>query len=186
MSKKNDQSKTLILEQLAKTPIVEAACQKVGISRMTFYRWKAEDAAFAKAVDEAISGGRLLVNDVAESQLIGAVKERNLPAIMYWLKHHHPDYATTIQVKHEIRDEPLTPEQESLVREALRLASLTEETLIKDNENNHEQINDGRGESGGAVAAQAATNLPDELQKPNPAGTGGGNDQGPESPSGDR
>ena len=172
MSKKSEQLKKLILEQLTKTPIVEAACQKVGISRMTFYRWKAEDAAFAKATDEAISGGRLLVNDVAESQLIGAVKERNLPAIMYWLKHHHPDYATMIQVKHEIRDEPLTPEQESLVREALRLASLTEETLIKENNDDNHPTNQ--------------TDESDKLQKPNSAGTGGNDDQGPQGAGGDR
>lgn len=123
--KKTEQTKNMLLEQLRKTPIVEAACQKVGISRMTFYRWKQDDAEFKKKADEAMSDGQLLVNDVAEGQLISAVRDRNLSAITYWLRHHHPSYANTLQVKHALHDEELTPEQEALVREALRLASLS-------------------------------------------------------------
>lgn len=124
--KKTDQTKNLLLEQLRKTPIVEAACQKVGISRMTFYRWKQEDEDFKRQADTALSEGRLLVNDVAEGQLISAVKDRNLSAITYWLRNHHPSYANTLRVKHEVADENLSPEQEALVREALRLASLSQ------------------------------------------------------------
>lgn len=123
--KKTDEIKNLLLEQLRKTPIVEAACQKAGISRMTFYRWKQDDPEFRKLADEAVNDGQLLVNDVAEGQLINAVRDRNLSAITYWLRHHHPSYANTLQVKHGIQDESLTPEQEELVRNALRLASLS-------------------------------------------------------------
>lgn len=123
--KKTEETKNLLLEQLRKTPIVEAACQKVGISRMTFYRWKQDDAEFKKKAEEAMNDGQLLVNDVAEGQLISAVRDRNLSAITYWLRHHHPSYANTLQVKHALQDEELTPEQEALVREALRLASLS-------------------------------------------------------------
>jgi len=123
--KKNEQIKKLVLEQLRKTPILEAACQKVDISRMTFYRWKQDDAEFAKAADEAILAGRFLVNDLAESQLIGAIKERSLPATTYWLKHHHPSYKTRIEIEAAINPvHELTPEQQETVKEALRLASL--------------------------------------------------------------
>ena len=125
--KKNEQLKNQLLEQLRRTPIVEAACQKAGISRQTLYRWKAEDPEFAKQAEKAVSDGRILVSDLAESQLINAVKDRNFPAITYWLKHHHPSYKTKIQIEGSLQmpQEELTPEQEEVVKEALRLASLS-------------------------------------------------------------
>lgn len=125
--KKNEQLKNQLLEQLRRTPIIEAACQKAGISRQTLYRWKAEDPEFAKQAEKAVSDGRMLVSDLAESQLINAVKDRNFPAITYWLKHHHPLYKTKIQIEGSLQmpQEELTPEQEEIVKEALRLASIS-------------------------------------------------------------
>jgi ACT domain-containing protein len=168
--KKSDPKKELLLEQLRKAPIVEAACQKVGISRMTFYRWKQDDAEFAKNVDEAMLGGQLLVNDLAEGQLISAVRERNLQAITYWLRHHHPDYTDTIQIKHSLQDETLTPEQETLVREALRLASLSQSEIITHSQQNNEQ----------PVAERFV-----EAQGADSAGTGRSDDQRQEGSRGD-
>ncbi len=124
--KKTEQTKQALLEQIRKTPIVQIACEKLGISRWTFYRWKKEDTDFAKKVDEAIFDGRLLVNDLAESQLIGAVKDRNFAAIMYWLKHHHPSYRTRVEIEGTVNTiQELSPEQKELVRKALALADLT-------------------------------------------------------------
>ena len=125
--KKSKQLKNQLLEQLKRTPIVEAACHKAGISRQTFYRWKAEDAEFAKEVEKAVADGQMLVNDLAESQLISALKDRNFQAITYWLKHHHPNYKTKIQIEGSLQmpQEELTDEQKELVKEALRLASLS-------------------------------------------------------------
>jgi hypothetical protein len=124
--KKNEKNKALFLEQLKKTPIIQIACDKLNISRATLYRWKSEDKEFGKAVDEAMTEGHSLINDMAESQLIGAVKDRNLPAIMYWLKHHHKDYATRLQIDATLETiYELTPEQKLLVEEALKLAGIT-------------------------------------------------------------
>lgn len=124
--KKTEQTKEALLEQLKKTPIVQIACEKLGISRWTFYRWKKEDADFSKKVDGALFDGRLLVNDLAESQLIGAVKDRNFSAIMYWLKHHHPSYKTKIQIEGELEiTEEIDPEQKEIVLKALELARIT-------------------------------------------------------------
>jgi len=122
------QDKELLLDQLKKTPIVQIACEKIGIARPTFYRWKSQDEEFAKLVDEAIDEGRLLVNDLAETNLVNAVKDRNLPAIMYWLKHHHKSYATKVELSGKIKTEhnQLTPEQEEAITKALGLASIIE------------------------------------------------------------
>lgn len=123
--KKTEQTKETLLEQLKKTPIIQIACEKLGISRWTFYRWKKEDPQFAKKVDEAILEGCLLVNDLAESQLISAIKDRNMHAVMAWLKHHHPSYKTRVEIEGTVNTiRELTPEQEELFRKAIELANL--------------------------------------------------------------
>lgn len=124
--KKSDASKAALVEQLRKTPILQIGCEKVGISRVTLYRWRAEDAEFAKSVDEALLEGRLMVNDLAEGQLIGAIKDRNITAVMGWLKHNHPSYRTKVQIEGTVNTiQELSDEQKELVRKALLLANLT-------------------------------------------------------------
>lgn len=152
--KKNGQLKNQILEQLKRTPIVEAACQKAGISRQTFYRWKFEDSEFAKEVEKAIDDGRMLVNDLSESQVLSLIRDKNWQAISFWLKHHHPSYKTKIQIEGSLQmpQEELTPEQEETVKEALRLASISAvnetqsteksgDNISKSNQQNHDQNN---------------------------------------------
>ena len=119
-------SKEQIVENLKKAPIVQIACEKAGVGRASYYRWRKEDEIFAKQADEALLEGSLLVNDMAESQLIQAIRNQNLGAIVFWLKHHHPDYATKLEVTTHLKgeSEALTPEQEALVTKALKLASL--------------------------------------------------------------
>jgi hypothetical protein len=124
--RKNDQLKKLLLEQLRKTPVVQIACDKTQVSRASFYRWRTEDKEFSKSVEEALLDGRLLVNDLAETQLINAVKDRNITAILAWLKHNHPNYRTRLEIEGSLRViEELSPEKAKEVKKALTLASLT-------------------------------------------------------------
>lgn len=120
------QSKSLLLEQLKKTPIVQIACEKAGVGRATYYRWRKEDASFSEQADQAINDGSGMVNDMAESQLMAAIRDRNLTAIIFWLKHHHPAYATKVEVHARLESKQivLSPEQAELVRQALEKASL--------------------------------------------------------------
>jgi len=124
--KRQSEEKKKILEQLRKTPIVQIACEKAGVSRATYYRWKKADDTFSESSDKALLDGSLLVNDMAESQLMSAIRDKNLTAIIFWLKHHHPLYATKVEVTAKLKadNERLTPEQEVLVTKALKLASL--------------------------------------------------------------
>lgn len=94
-----EQAKQLFIEQLAKTPIVLVCCEKLDVSRASFYRWKADDPVFAAKVEESLSNGRLLVNDLAESQLITAIKNGNIMSIMYWLRHNHKTYKNKIELE---------------------------------------------------------------------------------------
>ncbi len=136
MSRKITQDKAKMLEQLKKTPIVQIACERIGVPRSTYYRWRKDDAGFASDCDTAISESSGLINDMAESQLITAIKDGNMTAIIYWLKHHHNTYATRIELsgtlKHET--EPLTTEQQAVVMRALELAGMNPTLEKKQND----------------------------------------------------
>lgn len=127
MSRNQQQDKDKLLAQLSKTPIVEAACKQIGLPRSTYYRWRKEDEAFAETCDETIELSVGRVNDLAESQLINAIKDRNMSAITFWLKHHHSGYRNKLELNANINavQQELTPEQASMVARALELAGLT-------------------------------------------------------------
>lgn len=134
IAKRKDKNQELLLAQLRKTPIVELACEKTNVGRASYYRWRANDPEFAKAADEAIAEGSLLINDIAESQLMSAIREKNLTAIIFWLRNHHPSYAAKLEVTARLKadNEVLTPEQEALVTKALKLAALLPETKVEE------------------------------------------------------
>lgn len=119
---KLEEQKIALLEQLKKTPIIQFACEKVGISRASYYRWRKEDKNFAKSTDKAISDGSLLINDMAESQLISLIRDKHPTGIIYWLKHHHPTYSEKLHLsKEEERHEELRPEQAKLLARAMEI-----------------------------------------------------------------
>jgi len=126
IQKRQVEEKVLLLEQLKKTPIVQIACEKTGIGRTTYYRWRKEDDGFRNEADIALKEGKALVNDMAESQLLGAIRDGHMTGIIFWLKHHHSDYANRVEVTAKLAEQdPLNPEQESIIRDAIRLASIS-------------------------------------------------------------
>lgn len=129
--KKNKKAQEF-LEQLKKIPIVLVACEKTGLSRNTVYRWKREDMAFSKAMDEALKEGEELVNDMSESQLLTLIKEKNWSAISFWLRHRNPKFKERIEVEGINVIQELSPEQKKLVDKALTLAKITIEHHDKD------------------------------------------------------
>ena len=126
MSRNQQADKQRLLAQLEKTPIVEAACKQVGLPRSTYYRWHNDDEAFADACDETIELSIGRINDLAESQLINAIKNQNMSAITFWLKHHHRSYRNRLEIDAKIQatQQELTPEQAELVSRALHMAGL--------------------------------------------------------------
>ena len=125
---KNSNQRKQLLEELKTNPIVSSACSRVGVPKSNFYRW-CKDKDFKKQVDEATAEGRTTWNDVAESQLISAIKQRNLSAIKYWLDHNHEKYSKRmVEISGSLSvKEELTPEQEALIKKALALAGLNDE-----------------------------------------------------------
>lgn len=131
---KTDYKKALI-EQLRKTPIIEVACKKTGIGRATFYRWKKDDTDFANDAEFAIQEGSQLVNDMAESQLINAIKNGNLTGIIFWLKNHHKQYSPKLEVTTKSGDLPLTDDQRELIRKSLAMAFANNLSINPEEEN---------------------------------------------------
>jgi predicted DNA binding protein len=125
IEKHQSKEKDKVLEQLKKMPIAQLACERAGISRATYYRWRNDDKKFSESADKAIEEGEALITDMTESQLISLIRDRNFQALQLWLRHHHPKYANKVEVEGHLTysDEELTPEQASIVKEALRLAS---------------------------------------------------------------
>jgi hypothetical protein len=66
-----------------------------------------------------------LVNDMSESQLLTLIKEKNYSAISFWLRHRNDNYKERIEVTTREENEALSPEQAKIVRNALKLASIT-------------------------------------------------------------
>lgn len=128
-------SKKTLVEQLRKTPIIQVSCEKLGVSRATFYRWKKLDPKFAEEAELALREGAQLINDMAESQLISAIKSGNMTGIIFWLKNHHKNYSPKLEVTTKSADLPLTDEQKEIIRKSLSMAFDSEKTEeVKDGE----------------------------------------------------
>lgn len=120
---KKAKQKELFVDQLKKTPIIQLVCEKLDIGRTSYYRWYKADEKFAEECDKALGEGKYLVNDMAESVIINAIKDRNLSATFFWLKHHHSTYANRLEVTTKNGDLSLTDEQKEIIRTSLSLAS---------------------------------------------------------------
>ena len=143
IKKRITDDKKLIIELLCKTPIVSIATEKAGIARSTYYRWRKTDKRFESKTDAAIAQGSLLVNDIAESQLLNAIRDGNLTAIIFWLKYHHVSYETRIELRGSIgkTDEKLSKHQEEIIRQALKITSIDEIPELKGDSNFEEENN---------------------------------------------
>ena len=90
---KRHKKENIFLEQIRTVPNISVACEKVGLSRNTIYRWCNEDPEFKRQLDEALNLGTASVNDLAESKLISQINSGNMRAIMYWLDNNKKNYA---------------------------------------------------------------------------------------------
>lgn len=106
LKKKSLQSQTKeqkerLLVELTKVPVVQIACQRIGIGRATYYSWRESDVEFRKLADKAISEGNFVINDLAESKLISNIQDGNNTSIIFWLKNHHGGYNDRVIHEHE-------------------------------------------------------------------------------------
>lgn len=90
---KNKEEKEKVIEQLRLNSIVALACQIANVSRATYYRWLEKDKKFRQKAEEAKSEGFDVINDLAESKLMLAIKDGDFKAITYRLSRCHPIYS---------------------------------------------------------------------------------------------
>lgn len=122
-----NKEKQEFVEQLKKTPVIQVVCEKLGVGRSTFYRWRDEDENFAKEVEESYTQGKLLINDLAISQLISSIKDKSIQGIKFWLQHNHPEYSNTMTLKHNFNSDDLNEEQKEIIKKALMLSNNNQE-----------------------------------------------------------
>ena len=135
IEKRQEENKSKLIELLQRTPIVQVVCEKSGVSRATYYRWRSEDKKFKEESDKALKEGIEIINDMAESQLLSSIRDKNMTAIIFWLKNHHLSYIPKLEIssdQNQLRED-LTPDEEAIVREALLLSGVIKEKPIKEN-----------------------------------------------------
>lgn len=95
IARKQEKLKTSFVASLEKYPIVKVACDKSGVSKATYYRWRDEDESFRDRADQAMLHGEEFLNDMAEHQMIALIKDKHFPAIRFWLERRHPMFNKT-------------------------------------------------------------------------------------------
>ena len=124
VEERQEKDKHFLVEALKEMPIVQIACKRAGVSRATYYRWRKEDKDFLRQSEDAMVQGFEFINDMSESQIVTLIKEKKLQAMVIWLKHHHPRYGSKVRSYSPVTQrEDLTPEENSILLEALKLAS---------------------------------------------------------------
>jgi len=89
---KGARKKKELLDQLRKNSNKTYVCNKVGISRQTFYRWSSEDKEFKDEVESAIIEGEDYMNDFVENKLMEGIQKGESKQIQYYLTRRHPKY----------------------------------------------------------------------------------------------
>ncbi len=128
IAKRQDKDKEAVIENLKRMPIIEVACNKTGISRATYYRWKESDPNFSQMADKAQEEGEALIKDVAVSKIIKGINDDNLSAAMYWLNHRDPRFSNKVEISSGSRpQEALSSEQQEVVKKALIMTGLADD-----------------------------------------------------------
>lgn len=122
-------SRKNFLEELKKIPVIQVACERTGISRMTYYRWTKQSKTFKKEVEEAMKVGNEVVCDVAETQILNLVKDGEFGAAKFLLQSLSKKYSAKVEVKHQVEDLELSEIQKQKVAETLKI--LNEENIYE-------------------------------------------------------
>ncbi len=107
------------LAELERTPIVGVASERSGLSRNTVYRWRNEDSEFASNFELALARGVSVVNDVAESNVLSGIRDKEYRWTVLWLKAHHPSYRYYARITE--RENPLKdPARQEYVKQEVQ------------------------------------------------------------------
>lgn len=94
--------KKRFIEEIKKSPVIEVVCQRLNISRQTFYVWISKDTNFKQQVELAKQEGIDLANDIGETNTLNDMKAGDKTATMFWLRHNHPRYRKNNTINNNI------------------------------------------------------------------------------------
>ncbi len=89
------QKQAALLELLAKGTSIAEATRATGIGRSSAFEWRAADADFRRAWDDAINQA----TEAIESVLYSKAREGDLLACIFWLKSHRPSVYNRKQIE---------------------------------------------------------------------------------------
>jgi hypothetical protein len=81
-----------IIDLLRDAPFINHVMKKVGVSRMTFYRWVHDDKTFSYNVRAALQEGHKNMIEVTESALFKKIRSEHFGAIKFYLENNHGNY----------------------------------------------------------------------------------------------
>jgi hypothetical protein len=116
--------KQAFLALIAKNGLIEVACQKIGVSRQTYYRWRKEDRKFGDEADVAMRHGSETTDDLVESKFMKLIHDEDRHAILFYLKYRHAKYSDRAAIRRmvleQVEDESaLTEDEERRIDAAL-------------------------------------------------------------------
>lgn len=123
------------LREIRKTPIIQVACDKVGISRQTYYRWREQDFDFKVRADKALDEGEELVNDVAESTVLRGIQNQDKYWTTFWLDRRHPKFRKSLERKPKV---PVVFDSEKAKEMMKRWFVKAPESKTKSSQNQHQ------------------------------------------------
>ena len=89
---KNKKDRKKFLDTLRDFPIVSVAAKRSGIDKSQIYRWRKKDKEFSDEMDKCLIQGRDSINDLAESQVISAIRNGNERMTKFWLENNCKRY----------------------------------------------------------------------------------------------
>lgn len=117
------------IQHLKEIPIPTYVCQRIGVPKSTYYKWRKIDEAFKEASDEAIISGKLSLNDIAKSQLVKLINDGDYRSISFWLKHNDPDFNPRLTLEIQSAERRYDPAQLKELEQAMFNAGLVGVTL---------------------------------------------------------
>jgi hypothetical protein len=83
------QKKAMFLEYFSKSfGVISDVCEKIGISRWTYYEWKKNDPEFA----EAVATHEIARNEEVEDVLFKLIRKGDGPSTRFYLERKNPSY----------------------------------------------------------------------------------------------
>lgn len=104
----NTSKKLTFLMNLAGGKSVKLAAETAGINRRTVYDWRDQDAEFARAWEDAISGSVEVLEDEVRDRALDRADKNSHILLMFLVKRHRPEYRenykTEILVDHKVKE----------------------------------------------------------------------------------